>query len=139
MVKTYIIVGAFYLTHVTLPIMNCTFLFSLVGQNYIPLQHISRGRTLYLLCININSCLGPIPWPDTTILPVLYLRYLACSSSLVYLESGWSSFYILKVHFKRAFSILIWGEWSSLGHSGNDVHLIYISLVGAELRTHIRM
>ena len=109
MVKTYIIVGAFYLTHVTLPIMNCTFLFSLVGQNYIPQQHISRGRTLYLLCININSCLGPIPWPDTTILPVLYLRYLACSSSLVYLESGCSSFYILKVHFKRAFSILIWG------------------------------
>lgn len=139
MVETYIIAGVFYLIHVTLPIMNCTFLFSLVGQNYIPLQHISRGGTLHLLCININSCLGPIPWPDTRVAPVLHLRYLASSSSLVYLESGCSSFYILKVHFERAFSILIWGEWSSLGHSGNDVHLIYISPVGAELPTHIRM
>lgn len=102
--------GALYLAHVTLPIMSCAFYSRWWDKNHLPLQHISRGRMLNFLCININSCLGLIPQPGTLHVPVLHLLYLASGSSLVYLEPRSAGFYILKVHFKRAFSILIWGS-----------------------------
>lgn len=90
-------------------------LFLLVGQKPPPTTAYIKGRTLNFLCININSCLDLIPQPRTLCAPVLHLRDLASSSSLVYLEPRWASFYILKVHFKRAFSILIWGSHTLSG------------------------
>ena len=106
----YITPRAFYLAHVTLPITSRTFYSHWWDRNHLLLQHISRGRMLNFLCININSCLGLIPQPRTLCTPVLHLLCLASGSSLVYLEPRSAGFYILKVHFKRAFSILIWGS-----------------------------
>lgn len=90
-------------------------LFSLVGQKPPPTAAYIKGRMLNFLCININSCLGLLPQPGTLFVPVLHLLYLASGSSLVYLEPRLASFSILKVHFKRAFSILIWGSQALRG------------------------
>lgn len=123
---TYIISAAFYLTCVILPIKNCRLLFSLVGLCYHPVLHISGHRTVYLFCININSCLGLISVPDSLVWPVLHLPYLVCISDLAYLEPRYSSFTYLRCIYKDIFYSNV-GVKDSLGHSKNDVCVIYIT------------
>lgn len=114
-VQTYITCRAFYLSHVTLPIMSCVFYSRWWDKKPPPAEAYIKGGMLNFLCININSCLGPRPQPGTLGAPVLHLICLASGSGLVYLEPGLASFSILKVHFKRAFSILIWGSQALQG------------------------